>query len=62
MGMTFVEKILSKYSGEKDVSIGQIVTVHPDHLLTHDNAAAIIQKINVDLENYGVYSKEIELW
>ena len=43
--MTFAEKILAKYSNEKKVEPSQIVTVKPDHLLTHDNTAAIIQKI-----------------
>ena len=45
MGMTFVEKILAKYASLNNVVPNQIVTVHPDHLLTHDNTAAIIQKI-----------------
>jgi len=59
MGMTFAEKILSNYSNVKDVVPGQIVTVHVDHLLTHDNTAAIIQKIKPDLDEYGVYSKSL---
>ena len=46
-GMTFAEKLLAKYSKEKNVVPGQIVTVRPDHLLTHDNTAAIIQKIKM---------------
>lgn len=54
MSGTFVEKILAKYSGEKNVVPSQIVTVKPDHLLTHDNTAAIIQKIVPELDNYGV--------
>ncbi len=56
MGMTFAEKILSKYSGEKNIVPNQIVNVHPDYLLTHDNTAAIIQKIQDDLDKYGLYS------
>ena len=59
--MTFAEKILSKYSGEKNVTSGQILTVHPDHLLTHDNTAAIIQKIKPDIEKYGIYSKSLPI-
>jgi 3-isopropylmalate dehydratase large subunit len=59
MAMTFVEKILSKYSGEKKVIPGQILTVHPDHLLTHDNTAAIIQKVKNELDKYGVYSRSL---
>jgi homoaconitate hydratase family protein len=59
--MTFAEKILAKYSGEKEVVTGQIVTVKPDHLLVHDNAAAIIQKITSDLEEYGVFSEDLSV-
>jgi len=55
MGMTFVEKIFAKYSSIEQVVPGQIVTVKPDHLLTHDNTAAIIQKIQPELKKYGVY-------
>jgi len=61
MDMTFAEKILLNYSGEKSVQPGQIVTVHPDHLLTHDNTAAIIQKIKPELDEYGVYSKDLSV-
>ncbi len=41
MGQTFAEKILAQKSGLKQVEPGQIVTVQPDKLLTHDNTAAI---------------------
>ena len=61
MGMTFVEKIFAHYSGEDQVVPGQIVTVKPDHLLTHDNTAAIIQKIKPELEQYGVYDKNLSI-
>jgi len=54
MGMTFAEKILAKYAKEKKVVPGQIVTIKPDHLLMHDNAAPIIKKIQTDLEEYGI--------
>ncbi|PNX49063.1 MAG: 3-isopropylmalate dehydratase large subunit [Thermoplasmata archaeon M9B1D] len=59
MALTFVEKILAKYSGNKKLVPSQIVTVHPDHLLTHDNTAAIIQKIQPELGEYGLYSKSL---
>lgn len=61
MGVTFVEKLFAKYAGEKTVIPSQIVTVHPDHLLTHDNTAAIIQKIKPELDKYGVYSKSLPI-
>lgn len=57
--MTFAEKILAKYAKEKETVPGQIVTVHPDHVLTHDNTAAIIQKISSELDTYGVFSKDL---
>ncbi|HZX10232.1 MAG TPA: aconitase family protein, partial [Acidobacteriota bacterium] len=43
MGKTFSEKVLSLKSG-KDVRAGDIVTVSPDFVLSHDNSAAIIKK------------------
>ena len=61
MGKTFVEKILAKYAFLHEAVPGQIVTVKPDHLLTHDNTAAIIQKIKPELEEYGIYSKTLSI-
>jgi len=43
MGKTFSEKVLSLKSG-RDVRAGDIVTVSPDYILSHDNSAAIIKK------------------
>ena len=54
MGFTFAQKILAARSGAASVDVGQIVTVRPDHLLTHDNTAAIIGKIGPELERYGL--------
>ncbi len=59
MDMTFAEKMLAQYSKEKETVPGQIVTIQPDHLLTHDNTAAIIQKITSELEQYGIHSTEL---
>ena len=61
MEMTFAEKILQKYSGEKNVEPNQIVNVKPDHLLTHDNTAAIIDKIECELKEYGVFSRNMSI-
>ncbi|MBN1658119.1 MAG: 3-isopropylmalate dehydratase large subunit [Anaerolineae bacterium] len=41
MGKTFAEKILARKAGLSQVVPGQIVTVRPDKLLTHDNTSAI---------------------
>ena len=61
MDMTFAEKILAENAGEKRVEPGQIVTVRPDHLLMHDNAAGIIQKIPDELREYGVCNKSLPI-
>ena len=61
MGLTFAEKILSMYANLKETVPGQIVTVHPDHLLTHDNTAAIIDKIPHELDEYGVSSRDLPI-
>jgi 3-isopropylmalate/(R)-2-methylmalate dehydratase large subunit len=41
MGDTFAEKVLARKAGLERVVPGQIVTVRPDKLLTHDNTSAI---------------------
>ena len=61
MGKTFSEKILARKSGQDAVSAGQIVIVRPDHLLTHDNTAAIIGKIGPDLGKHGVAHKDMPI-
>jgi len=61
MGYTFAEKILAKYGSKKEVKPGEIVTVEPDHLLTHDNTAAIIQKIDPELNKYGIVDRELSV-
>ncbi|OQX55919.1 MAG: 3-isopropylmalate dehydratase large subunit [Candidatus Aminicenantes bacterium 4484_214] len=42
MGQTFSEKLLGSKAGQK-VKAGDIVTVSPDRILSHDNTAAIIK-------------------
>lgn len=59
MGKTFAEKVLAKKSGQSEVVPGQIVIVSPDHLLTHDNTAAIVGKIKEDLKEYGLVRPEM---
>jgi homoaconitate hydratase family protein len=54
MAMTFAEKLLARKAGLKNTVAGQIVTVRPDHLLMHDNAAPIISKISADLDEFGL--------
>ncbi len=54
MGMTFAEKVLARKAGLESVVPGQIVMVRPDHLLTHDNTAAIVGKIQPELDTFGL--------
>jgi homoaconitate hydratase family protein len=56
MGMTFAEKVLAHKAGLEKTVPSQIVIVRPDHLLTHDNSSAIIEKIGADLEEFGLSS------
>ncbi len=56
MGMTFAEKVLARKAGQASVVPSQIVIVKPDHLLTHDNTSAIIEKIGADLDEFGIAS------
>ncbi|EDY35345.1 homoaconitate hydratase family protein [Aciduliprofundum boonei T469] len=44
MGMTLTEKILAKKAGKKEVQPGEIVTVEPTWVMSHDNSAAILLK------------------
>jgi homoaconitate hydratase family protein len=43
LGQTFSEKILSQKAG-REVRAGDVVTISPDYILTHDNSAAIIKE------------------
>lgn len=61
MGFTFAEKILMKRANLKQISIGQIVVVKPDHLLTHDNTSAIVSKVKGDLAKYGIISRSLPI-
>jgi len=50
LSQTFSEKILSLKAG-REVRAGNVVTISPDYILTHDNTAAIIkefQKLGVE--------------
>ena len=59
MAATFAQKLLAHKSGKASVEPGEIVTVRPDHLLTHDNTAAIISKIGDELDQHGVADPEV---
>lgn len=45
MGKTFVEKLFSKKLG-REVKVGEIITVEPDFVMSHDNTAAISGKFS----------------
>ena len=56
MGETFSEKVLGQKAG-KAVKAGEVVTVSPDFILSHDNSAAISQEF-AKLEIDRVHSPE----
>jgi homoaconitate hydratase family protein len=43
LGQTFSEKVLG-FKAKKSVKAGEMVTVSPDYILSHDNSAAIIKE------------------
>lgn len=54
MGKTFVEKVLGQKAG-KEVHAGEIVSVEPDFVMSHDNTAAIsntFKKIGIEKIKY----------
>src|SRR3989338_7142122 len=46
MGYTITEKILMKHAKLDDIKPGDIVTIEPDRVMSHDNTAFIIHKFN----------------
>ena len=61
MGQTYAQKVLAKAAGLPQVAVGQIVTVKPAHLLTHDNTSAIVGKIDKDLAEFGLVSRDLPI-
>ena len=53
MGKTFVQKVFEKKTG-RELTEGEIVFVQPDYILTHDNSAAIIKKLDQVKESIKV--------
>jgi 3-isopropylmalate/(R)-2-methylmalate dehydratase large subunit len=46
---TFAEKALARAAGKPDARAGEILTVRPDRILSHDNTAAIAQIFRCEL-------------
>jgi homoaconitate hydratase family protein len=61
MGQTYAQKVLAKAAGLPQVAVGQIVTVKPAHLLTHDNTSAIVGKIDKDLTEFGLVNRDLPI-
>jgi homoaconitate hydratase family protein len=59
--MTFAQKVLAINGGLKKCVPGQVVTVTPSHLLTHDNTSAIIGKIKEELDEHGVCNPDLSV-
>ncbi|KAH3742656.1 3-isopropylmalate dehydratase large subunit [Pelomyxa schiedti] len=63
MGRSFAQKVLARKAGNATATleVGQIVTLSPDHLLTHDNTSAIIGKISKELDEFGLVNPELPI-
>jgi homoaconitate hydratase family protein len=61
MAQTFAQKVLARSAGRPQVAVGQIVTVKPAHLLTHDNTSAIVGKIDKDLAEVGLVRRDLPI-
>lgn len=59
MGKTFAEKILAVKSGKESVSPGEIVTISPDVVMSHDNTAAISKKFGQIGVNHVMHPEKI---
>jgi homoaconitate hydratase family protein len=59
MGFTFAEKVLARAAGRSGARAGEILFLSPEHLLTHDNTSAIIGKIALELDRYGLISPDL---
>lgn len=59
MGMTIVEKILAKASGQKVVKPGDVLEPKIDIAMSHENAALVINQFN---EVYNGTNLEPEVW
>jgi 3-isopropylmalate dehydratase large subunit len=57
--MTYAEKTLAAKAGRAEVRAGEILFLRPDHLLMHDNAAAIVGKIRGDLDEFGLVDRQL---
>jgi len=44
MSFTIAEKIMMKYSGQDYIKPGDIITIEPSFVMSHDNTAFIIKK------------------
>jgi 3-isopropylmalate/(R)-2-methylmalate dehydratase large subunit len=59
MGMTVVEKILARASGQKSVKAGDVLEPHVDLAMSHENAALVVNQF---LEVYQGTGREAKVW
>jgi 3-isopropylmalate/(R)-2-methylmalate dehydratase large subunit len=59
MGMTLVQKILAKATGQSSVTVGEIVEPAVDLAMSHENAALVINQF---LEIYGGTGLQPKIW
>ena len=59
MGMTMVEKILARATGQDSVKVGDVVEPHVDLAMSHENAALVLNQF---LEIYKDTGLEAKVW
>jgi 3-isopropylmalate/(R)-2-methylmalate dehydratase large subunit len=57
MGMTLVEKILARASGQSSVKVGQVLEPKVDLAMSHENAALVINQFSEIYQGTGIESK-----
>jgi 3-isopropylmalate/(R)-2-methylmalate dehydratase large subunit len=57
MGMTIVEKILARATGQSSVKVGDVLEPHIDLAMSHENGALVINQFNEVYEGTGIEPK-----
>ena len=57
MGMTMVEKILARATGQTSVKVGDVVEPNVDLAMSHENAALVLNQFHEIYQGTGLESK-----
>ena len=57
MGMTFVEKILARATGQSAVKVGDVVEPRVDLAMSHENAALVLNQFQEIYQGTGLQAQ-----